>query len=109
MRVLAGYVFAIFVLLIVVALGLPAHAAGGVVIASSALASSATDSAVIDLPVWMQIATIVVTAASSIAALLPTPKSSGFLSVLRKLIDLLALNFGGAKNASAVKNPNDIG
>ncbi|MES2182348.1 MAG: hypothetical protein V4493_09650 [Pseudomonadota bacterium] len=53
------------------------------------------------LPDWLQAASLVIAAASSISALLPMPKVTGVLSMLRKGVDFLALNFGGAKNASA--------
>ena len=40
---------------------------------------------------------IVVTAASAIAALTPTPKDDRIIGKLYKIIDLLALNVGQAK------------
>lgn len=39
----------------------------------------------------------VITAASAIAAMTPTPVDDGVLLVLRKLVDFLALNVGHAK------------
>lgn len=48
--------------------------------------------------VIMQALTAVVTAASLISALTPTPKDDGFVKFLTKVIDLLAINVGNAKN-----------
>jgi hypothetical protein len=45
----------------------------------------------------VQALTAVVTAASLIAALTPTPKDDGFVKWGYKLLDLLALNVGKAK------------
>ena len=42
--------------------------------------------------------TAVVTAASAIAALTPTPKDDGFASKAYKVVDWLALNIGKAKD-----------
>ena len=42
--------------------------------------------------------TAVVTAASAIAALIPTPKDDGFASKAYKVVDWLALNIGKAKD-----------
>jgi hypothetical protein len=49
------------------------------------------------VPEWLQLASLVVTTASSIAVLTPSPKDDNFLSKARTLLDILALNFGGAK------------
>ncbi len=43
------------------------------------------------------VATSVITAASAIAALTPTPKDDGVISFLRRIVDFLALNIGNAK------------
>lgn len=61
------------------------------------------------LPDWLQALSMLIAAAASIAALTPSPKDDGALLILRKLIDLLALNFGGAKNASSNKTDKYIG
>lgn len=45
----------------------------------------------------MTMAPIVIAAASAIAATTPTPKDDGVMAMLYKIIDLLALNFGYAK------------
>jgi hypothetical protein len=42
--------------------------------------------------------TAVVTAASAIAALTPTPKDNGWIAKAYKLVDWLALNVGKAKD-----------
>lgn len=47
---------------------------------------------------WVSIVTAVVTLASAIAAATPTPKAGTFLAGVYKVIDLLALNFGKAKD-----------
>lgn len=36
--------------------------------------------------------------AAAIAALTPTPKDDGVVAMLRKIIDVVALNIGNAKN-----------
>ncbi len=51
-----------------------------------------------NIPQYLQILTAVISAASLIAAITPTPKDDSFLAMARKLVDLLALNFGNAKN-----------
>ena len=50
---------------------------------------------------WEQILTIlagIVTVASAIAALTPTPKDDGWVKKAYKVVDLLALNVGKAKD-----------
>lgn len=42
--------------------------------------------------------TSVIAAASAIAALTPTPKDDSFVAKIKGLVNLLALNFGFAKN-----------
>lgn len=44
------------------------------------------------------IATAIIAAASAIASLTPTPVDDGILLKIRKVVDVLALNFGNAKN-----------
>lgn len=46
----------------------------------------------------IQALTAVVTAASLISALTPTPKDDGVVKWLYKIVDLLALNVGKAKD-----------
>ena len=56
------------------------------------------------LPDWLQAIAVVLVALNAIAALTPTPKDDTAIGkallFVRKLIDLLALNVGNAKNAS---------
>ena len=55
---------------------------------------------------WEQISVITMTvigAASTIAALTPTPKDDGVLAVIRKIIDLVGQNYGNAKNDPRIK------
>ncbi len=44
-------------------------------------------------------ATAVVTAASALAALTPTPKDDGIVKAVYKVVDFLALNIGKAKDS----------
>lgn len=46
---------------------------------------------------WFPVVTAVVTLASAIAAITPTPKQGSKLAKAYKIIDFLALNFGKAK------------
>ena len=52
---------------------------------------------------WFGVAAAAVVLASSIAALTPTPKEGTFLAKEYKIIDLLALNIGKAKEKAAAK------
>lgn len=54
------------------------------------------------IPDWLSILSTVIALASAIAAVTPSPKDNAVLIVLRKAVDIFALNFLGAKNASAV-------
>ena len=45
----------------------------------------------------LAVITGIVTVASAVAALTPTPKDDGIVKLLRKLIDAFALNVGNAK------------
>jgi hypothetical protein len=49
---------------------------------------------------WVKVATAVVTLASTIAALTPTPKSGSLWAKAYSVIDFLALNIGKAKQPS---------
>jgi hypothetical protein len=51
-----------------------------------------------NIPEILQICTLIVALAASIAALTPTPKDDGIVKKIRKVVDFLALNFGNAKN-----------
>ncbi len=46
----------------------------------------------------IQIAAYIVAGAAGIAALTPTPKDDGIVAGIRKIIDLLGMNWGNAKN-----------
>ncbi|MGL5281923.1 MAG: hypothetical protein ACRC8W_09295 [Plesiomonas shigelloides] len=52
----------------------------------------------------VEIASLVVAIAAIIASATPTPKDDGIVLMLRKIVDILAFNFGGAKNASDSSN-----
>lgn len=59
------------------------------------------------VPQWVQALSLLISAFAAIAALTPTPKDDGVLAVLRKIVDLLALNFGGARNERRDKASGD--
>ena len=46
---------------------------------------------------WVQLLTAIVTLASAIAAVTPTPKEGSTLAKIYSIIDLLAVNVGKAK------------
>ena len=46
---------------------------------------------------WVQIASMVCAVASAIAAITPTPKDDVIIGKIYKLVDVLALNIGKAK------------
>jgi len=56
------------------------------------------------VPDWMVILTSLISLAGVITAITPTPKDNAVLGVVRKVLDIAAFNFGGAKNASADKS-----
>lgn len=51
---------------------------------------------------WFPVVTSVVTAASAIAAITPTPKAGSRWSKLYKIIDFAALNVGKAKDTGII-------
>lgn len=58
-----------------------------------------------DIPTWINVVTAVITAAAGIAAATPTAKDDEYVSEarrywnqVRKVIDVLGLNVGNAKN-----------
>ena len=53
------------------------------------------------LPAWINAATGVVTAASAITALTPTPKDDNVLAAVVRVLDVLALNVGHGKRVGA--------
>lgn len=75
-----------------------AVAADSVAVAAPVVESSALAVVLAAAPDWLQALTLLIGGASAIAALTPTPKDDGVLRVLRKIIDVLALNVLGAKN-----------
>lgn len=56
------------------------------------------------VPDWMVVLTALISFAGVITAATPTPKDNAVLLVVRKVLDVFAFNFGGAKNASADKS-----
>ncbi|HSX49922.1 MAG TPA: hypothetical protein VLF09_03130 [Cellvibrio sp.] len=56
------------------------------------------------IPDWAEVLSALFLLAGAITAATPTPKDNVALVVVRKLFDILAFNFGGAKNAGADKN-----
>jgi len=50
-----------------------------------------------DIFMYIQIASLVVSVASAIAALTPTPKDDVWIGKVYKIVDILALNVGKAK------------
>lgn len=50
------------------------------------------------IPDVIQVLTLLVTAAAIIASATKTPKDDSAIKSIRKVVDFLALNFGGAKN-----------
>lgn len=55
------------------------------------------------IPNWFVLLSSLITVAGAIAAATPSPKDNAVLGVVRKVLDIFALNFGGAKNAAADK------
>jgi len=49
--------------------------------------------------VLIDIVAKIIAAAAAVAALTSSPKDDGILSSIRKVIDMLALNWGNAKNS----------
>lgn len=56
------------------------------------------------VPDWMVILTSLISLAGVITAATPSPKDNVVLGVVRRVLDIFALNVGGARNASADKN-----
>jgi hypothetical protein len=50
------------------------------------------------IPDFIQVLTLIVTAAAIIASATKTPKDDSVVKSVRVMVDFLALNFGGAKN-----------
>lgn len=54
------------------------------------------------IPDWLEIVSSLIALASAAAAFTPSPKDNAVLIVVRKVVDVLALNLFAAKNAAAV-------
>ena len=123
-NVLSGFFVAVSILFVIAACVVPPAAVADSVSSSVAVVvpmadagSGGGDAEVGDsglqrllsvLPDWLLAISMLVTACSSVAALTPTPKDDGLFLVLRRVVDFLALNFGGAKNANAIKDSRNI-
>lgn len=68
------------------------------------IVSVVADTAVDAIPDWLEILSTVIALASVVTAATPTPKDNVVLGVVRKVLDIFALNVGRAKNASADKS-----
>jgi hypothetical protein len=55
-----------------------------------------------ELPLWLLAPTVIVTLASLVAALTPTPRDDKILGKLYKIIEVLALNLGHAKDRTGI-------
>lgn len=97
MRALVAYVFIVFCTTPLFLLGASANAAD--ITAEQGLLQAVPD--------WLQIVSIVIAAASAISAITPTPKDDGIVLIIRKIIDLFALNVGKAKNERTDKTPDN--
>lgn len=116
MRALRFYLFLCLSVLLFASVSMPSSvyangdsASSVAAVADVALVEKSTLGEFLDaVPGWLQALSLLISAFAAIAALTPTPKDDGVLLILRKIIDLLALNFGGAKNASSSKNSCDF-
>ena len=50
------------------------------------------------IPDWIEALSLIVAAASLIAATTPTPKDNAIVVTIYKVVDFLAINFGKAKD-----------
>lgn len=102
-----GFLF--FLVSIVLLLGVSAVNAPLAIAAETAAADAGSLSGLLEvLPDWLQAVGLLVSGAAAIAALTPTPKDDGILLVIRKVIDFLALNIGGARNDKSAKDRNRL-
>ena len=98
---LASAVFCVVGMVLFAALSLPSP----VLAADVAVAEVGfIDWLLANVPDVLQAASLLIGAASAVAALTPTPKDDGVLLWLRKAVDFLALNVGGAKNVKSAKD-----
>lgn len=102
-----GFLF--FLVSIVLLLGVAAIDAPVAVAAETAAADAGSLSGFLDkVPDILQVISLLITAFAAIAAITPTPKDDGVLLVLRKIVDFLALNVGGARNDKSAKDRNRL-
>lgn len=72
--------------------------------ADEAVSVGVIDSITDKIPDWLELATAIVGLASMIAAVTPSAKDDGVIAVVRKVVDVLAFNFGSARNAKPTKS-----
>lgn len=102
-----GFLF--FLVSIVLLCGVTAIGAPVAVAAETTAADAGSLSGFLDkVPDILQVISLLITAFATIAAITPTPKDDGVLLVLRKIVDLLALNIGGARNDKSSKNSDRL-
>lgn len=51
-----------------------------------------------NIPAWIHILTLIVTAAAAITAMTPNPKDDEVVSLIMRILNVVAFNWGGAKN-----------
>ena len=104
-KLLGGSAVALYLVCAVLAvLSLPASAAAADGVSSFAWVGAMIDRA----PVWLSGASMVIATAAGIAAITPTPKDDGVLLIARKILDVIALNVGAAKNKAAKDAANQL-
>ena len=59
------------------------------------------------VPAWLAAATSLVTAASAVSAITPTPKDDHVLAGVLRVLNLLALNVGHAERAALPQSTKD--
>ena len=59
------------------------------------------------VPGWIAAATSVVTAASAVSAITPTPKDDNMLSGVLRVLNVLALNIGHAERTTSPQSTKD--
>ena len=59
------------------------------------------------VPAWLAAATSLVTAASAVSAVTPTPKDDKVLGGILRVLNVLALNIGHAERAPQVQSTKD--
>ena len=56
-----------------------------------------------EMPFWVSLATLIISIASGLAALTPTPKDDGFFMVIKKILAVFSLNILGSKSLSDIQ------